>query len=268
MRRQVSVSGDTQDRLPSVSLVLDRVGIEGLKVPVTLRRNGSKREVMATVDVKIQLDEKHRGVHMSRLVEAVYDAIGHDDCRSFEELSQRILRRLNGSHPFTRGEVNIENSLVMQKKTPSTGRTSFENFEVSTMVLQNQKSVKKLLTVKVVGNTLCPHSLEVSHGRAHTQRAEIQLELLTDFDADVSHEDLIAIGEQSFSAPTYSLLKTADEVSLIDKMYSNPKFVEDVARDCYHLLKGKGLHGETRIRVRSYESIHKHTAVCEIEKEL
>lgn len=265
---KTSLGEETQDRRPPVTLAIDRVGVEGLKVPIALRRNGSRREEVGTIDVKIKLDGRHRGVHMSRLVQAVYDATASDTFSSFEELGRRILRLLNDSHPSVAGEVQIANSLVMKRKTPVTGKASLESYDISTKVIRSGSSFRKLLTVKVIGNTLCPHSLELSAGKAHAQRAEVQLGVLTDFYAKISHEGMITVCEQAFSSPTYSLVKTEDELFLVDKMYSNPKFVEDVARDCYRLLKMRGIDGEAHIRVSSYESIHKHIAVSEIIKEL
>ena len=86
-------------------------------------------------------------------------------------------------------------------------------------------------------------------------------------DKSVDANDLIDIAEQSFSSPTYGILKRKEEGQLVFDAHKNPKFVEDVVRDILNaiLKKYKKLPDDVLIVVRSEseESIHKHNAFAE-----
>ena len=64
------------------------------------------------------------------------------------------------------------------------------------------------------------------------------------------------------------MLKTVDEKFLVKKMYSNPKFVEDLARECFEKIKELGVKGKVKVKAISYESIHKHNVISVIEREV
>ena len=82
----------------------------------------------------------------------------------------------------------------------------------------------------------------------------------------LNHEDEIC--EECFSSPTYSVLKTKDEKFVVEKMFSNPKFVEDLTRECFEKVKETDLKGTIEIKAISYESIHKHNVIAEITREI
>ena len=128
--------------------------------------------------------------------------------------------------------------------------------------------MRKYLETSVIGNTLCPHSLEVTGGKTHIQRCELKLGLNVELDEDLLFEKLIDICEASFSAPTFTVLKTVDEAYLVEQMYANPMFVEDVSRQCLDHVLGLGIEGRVLIKATSFESIHKHDAVAEIQRVL
>jgi GTP cyclohydrolase-4 len=138
-----------------------------------------------------------------------------------------------------------------------------ETHDVVVAVLKENGRYTKKLTVYVVGNTVCPHSMKNTGGKPHIQRAVAELTVSADVYAKMPLESLIYVCEQSFSSPTYTLLKTADEKEVVERMYANPKFVEDVAREI--LDCGKKKFGDARIHVRvvSHESIHRHDVIAE-----
>ena len=119
-------------------------------------------------------------------------------------------------------------------------------------------------TVKAYGNTACPHALSVAEGkRTHVQRAISSLTVVGK-DGDLPNfEDIIEILEKSFSSPTFAVLKTEDEAWVVNTMFENPKFCEDVAR---HLLINADQEFQGNLNfhafVRSEESIHKHDVVA------
>lgn len=84
--------------------------------------------------------------------------------------------------------------------------------------------------MRVIGNTACPHAMANNNGKTHIQRAIGELEIRAPFEEEIPLEEMIDVVESSFSHPTYTLLKTVDENAVVQGMFANPKFVEDVAR--------------------------------------
>jgi GTP cyclohydrolase-4 len=262
---------DTQDLSPKVKETIDRVGIAGLKTVLKLWTSGSSQSehFLAEIDLYIDLDNEKKGIHMSRLVESINETISkrcEQPKESFEALGKDILAELQKRHHYSRGEVTMRTTILLRRHTPVTGKPTDEPYEVGVRVIVDGSTFTKNLDVKAIGNTLCPHSLETTHGKAHVQRAEIDLSIETGLEEEIMLEELIDIADKSFSSPTYTVLKTVDEAALVEEMYKNPKFVEDVARDCFKQTRNLNFKGKVKIRVISLESIHKHNAVSEIER--
>jgi GTP cyclohydrolase IV len=260
----------TQDRLPKVKEAIDRVGVSGLKVALKLRgKSGEESHFLADVDLFIDLETDRKGIHMSRLVESINEIICddcHDPKESFEQLGMGILTELQRRHKYQRGEINIATTLLLRRFTPVTAKPTDEAYDVAVRVSVDGNVFRKRMTVRAIGNTLCPHSLETTRGKAHVQRAEIELSIETGIIENIVFEELIEICEKSFSSPTYTVLKTLDEAAVVEEMFRNPKFVEDVARDCFKQARNLNFRGRLKIRAVSLESIHKHNAVSEIER--
>jgi GTP cyclohydrolase-4 len=262
---------ETQDLTPKVKETIDKVGIAGLKTALRLRSSsGSQVEnFLAEIDLYIDLDTERKGIHMSRLVESINEIISRrceQPKESFEALGKDILTELQKRHHYKRGEITMRTTILLRRHTPVTGKPTDEPYDIGVKIMLDGTSFSKKLDVKAIGNTLCPHSLETTQGKAHVQRAEIDLSIETGAEEKIMLEELIEICENSFSSPTYTVLKTADEAALVEAMFKNPKFVEDVARDCFKQTRNLNLKGRVKIRVVSLESIHKHNAVSEIER--
>jgi GTP cyclohydrolase IV len=259
----------TQDRLPRVKEVIDRVGISGRRAGIKLSNAGNETHFTADIDLYIDLPEDRKGIHMSRLVESINEVVSRGSRRSrpsFEKLGVDILSELKKRHRYSKGEITINTTMFLGRHTPVTGKLTEEPYDVSIGVIYRDLQFFKNMRVKAIGNTLCPHSLETTGGKAHVQRAELDLQIEAPIKEKIPLEELINICEGSFSSPTYTVLKTADEASVVEEMFRNPKFVEDVARDCFRHTQNLKFSGKVKIRATSFESIHKHNAVSEIER--
>lgn len=203
---------------------------------------------------------------MSRLVEAITESIEEEAelvYESLEELGRKILLRLSDKHPYKKGEIVFETELVVEAKTPKTGRKTMETHDVTVTVSKDNGVFSKKLAAKVVGNTVCPHSMENTGGKPHIQRATAELTVSADAGKKITLESLIKICEQCFSSPVYTLLKTPDESKLVEDMHANPKFVEDVARGILDKAGRKFAGAKIHVRVVSQESIHRHDVIAE-----
>jgi GTP cyclohydrolase IV len=259
----------TQDRLPKVKEVIDRVGISGLRTILKLSNAGGETQFAAEIDLFIDLPEDRKGIHMSRLVESINEVVSRSSQRpkaSFEKLGMNILAELKKRHHYSKGEIAIKTTLFMSRHTPVTNKKTDEPYDIEIGVVSQGEKFYKNMRVKAIGNTLCPHSLETTHGKAHVQRAELDLLIEAPIKEKIPLEELINICENSFSSPTYTVLKTVDEAAVVEEMFRNPKFVEDLARDCFRQTKNLKFTGRVKIRATSFESIHKHNAVSEIER--
>ena len=256
--------------MPEVREKIDRVGVSGLRTNLKLRNGVGAEECFLTeISLYIDLDTERKGIHMSRLVESINEVIESGTQRirtSFEELGSDILARLKQRHKHSNALIQFRTTMFLRRHTPVTNKPTDEPYDVDVKIFSRGTKLTKSLGVKAIGNTLCPHSLETTGGKAHVQRAEIELSIEVPIKEKIPIEELIEICERSFSSPTYTVLKTVDEAYVVEDMFKNPKFVEDVARDCYRQTKRLKFKGRVKIRVSSHESIHKHNAVSEIER--
>ncbi|WP_048152557.1 GTP cyclohydrolase IV [Palaeococcus ferrophilus] len=261
---------ETQEERPEIMENLHRVGITNLRTVARINWKGKVYTFIPTFEITIDVPAEKKGIHMSRLVESITETMGEaveeevlEPHTSLEELGKCIIKRLEGKHPHRRAEVWIKTQLVMERTTPASGRRSLETYDVEVGVVKNYDgSFEKVLRVKAIGNTACPHAMANNEGKTHIQRAVGELEVRAPFDEEIALEDMIDVVEGSFSHPTYTLLKTVDENAVVQGMYRNPKFVEDVAREILARAKER-FKGRIHVRVVSHESIHKHDVIAE-----
>ncbi|AFK23283.1 GTP cyclohydrolase IV [Pyrococcus sp. ST04] len=260
---------ETQEEEPEIKIPLPRVGITNLKTIAKINWKGRVYTFIPTFEVTIDLAEEKKGIHMSRLVESITEAMSEaveEEVKrihtSLEELALSIIQRIEKKHPHRRAEVWIKTTLILERETPSSKKISYEPYDVEVGVIKEKNSIKKVLKVRVIGNTACPHAMVNNQGKTHIQRAIAELEIITNFEEDIALEDMIDVVESSFSSPTYTLLKTSDENAVVRRMYENPKFVEDVAREIFAKAIEK-FRGKVHVKVISNESIHKHDVIAE-----
>ena len=104
------------------------------------------------------------------------------------------------------------------------------------------------ICTEFIGNTVCPHAMENNpESKTHVQRALGQLCVKGTITEMPSFESMIKVLKQSFPAETFSILKTEDEQAVIDCMYENPMFVEDVCRSI--LAKAKVAYKDKKLQL-------------------
>jgi GTP cyclohydrolase-4 len=234
------------------------------------------------MDLFVDLPASQKGSHMSRNLELISEIIDQtlkspvSDLESFcAETAEHLLKK----HEYaTFSEVKAEADYFLDVTYPS-GKKGSEPYKlVAEARAKSNGELKKLIGVKVIGMTACPCAMEVvrkldARGKkslvpTHNQRniGTLMIEVPRGTEM-VDADDLIAIVENSFSSPTYSILKRREEAELVLKAHGKPKFVEDVVRDILSavLKKYRHLPDEVMVIVRSEseESIHKHNAFAE-----
>ena len=275
---------DVQSSPSSSNFKLTRVGVTGVKKLVQIKRPDKKTtmSLVVTMDLFVDLPASQKGSHMSRNLELVTEIIDvnlRKPVTDLESFCAQTAKQLLIKHEYaTFSEVKAEADYFLERKYPD-GKTGMEPYKlVSEARAKKNGEVKKLIGVKVIGMTACPCAREVikTIGKyndkdippTHNQRniTTLMIEVPGD-NKTVDANDLIDIAEQSFSSPTYSILKRAEEGKIVYNAHKNPKFVEDVVRDILSsiLKKYKNLPDDVMVVVRSEseESIHKHNALAE-----
>lgn len=247
---------DIQNEKPENEIELQKVGVEGLKKFVFIRRPDRVYHVIATINSYITLPSNLRGVHMSRFVESVEEI--PSEAKSMEELTEMVSMKAYKKHGF-HCYTEVLGELPYERVRPSGEK---ENSIAQMFAKFSTKNNKKSVGVSVTGILACPCSKEMTGGLTHNQRGHLTVEIDVSKDS-VELLEVIDICNQSFSSPTFSLLKRPEEKEIVEKIHENPRFVEDVIRNCVQLLKEKYSGRSCKVKCVSLESIHDHNVCSE-----
>lgn len=218
---------DTQNE--PAALAID-AGVSDLKV---LYHDG---KVALPVNLSIQTSTGlHRGVHMSRLVQA---ASTHDSPDIVTWL-RRICRDVNATQPGSSVTCAFEFPYADQF-IPVAIKTSHAG------------SVQYRFTAK--GMTACPCSKKMI-GVGHMQRAEIVMMVKARKPLDMLN--LVDKMEECFSAVPTEKMKRTEEAKKILEAQDHARFAEDLVREC-----ARRFPNAVYMRARCFESIHAHDAIA------
>ncbi|MDG6934910.1 MAG: GTP cyclohydrolase I FolE2 [Nitrososphaerota archaeon] len=224
---KLNLDADVQNQFSSSNV---RAGI--LKLRVMINVGGLMLPAEFTVTTNTN---RTRGVHMSRLVEAVnLNSTGRHLEDSLKLIAQEVEKTQSGAEVACSLEYPF--------------RDIFVKVRVGLM------NSKYMYMVTVPGITACPCSKEVA-GIGHMQRAWLTIGVCGSKYMDLEETALKML--DCFSATTTEFMKRPDEGLKVLDSQGNPKFVEDVVRDA-----AKRFPEAFFIRARSEESIHMHDAVA------
>lgn len=247
---------DVQNQRPENEIELEKVGVEGLKKLVTVERPEKTYQVIVSINSYITLPSNLRGVHMSRFVESIEEI--PRSASAIEDLAEQISQEAFKKHGY-HCQTEIFGELPFDRTRPSGKK---ENSIAQMFAKYSTKTKKKLSGISVNGALACPCSKEMCNGLTHNQRGTLSVEI------DISSNNIellevVDLCSQSFSAPTFSLLKRPEEKQVVEMMHQNARFVEDVTRRCVQLLKEKYPGKECSVKCVSMESIHDHNVCSE-----
>jgi GTP cyclohydrolase-4 len=281
---------DLQNSSVEGGFYLTRVGITGVKKPLTVNRPRGTITLTPTIDISVDLPARQKGSHMSRNAEVIneeMDSCFAEPCGGLEHICAHLSRELLERHEYARtSEVRMRSDYFLQRKGLS-GRLSMEPYKIMAMARatkggDGKVTVEKMIGVEVMGITACPCAMDTVRAMledqghvvsdefpniSHNQRNITTVTMEVPEASEVEADDLIDMIENAMSSPTYEILKRGDEANLVMNAHKNPKFVEDVVRDILTALvkKYKDLPDTTKVSVKSIaeESIHKHDAFAE-----
>jgi GTP cyclohydrolase I len=252
---------DVQARTDSRGVPIDRVGIKGIKYPITvLDRERGKQSTIASIDMFILLSPTFKGAHMSRFVEILNEHRENFEMRKFTAIVHDIRKRLNAAS----AHLELTFPYFIERKAPVSKSPSLMEYQghigISSM---GKEETDIVVGVTVPVTTVCPCSKEISDIGAHNQRTMMTIKVrMIDF---IWIEELIEVAEQSASCEIYPLLKREDEKFVTEKAHSNPFFVEDVVRNAAVKLKKDKRVRWFHIEADAMESVHNHNAYASLE---
>lgn len=245
---------DVQNEKSNHQIKLSKVGILNLEYPVTIRRPDRDHEVILEIKMSVDLPEGQKGVHMSRFIEKIEENFTiPQEAEGIEELARKIAIDQLSIHDYAQ-------RAIVELKT----RRDYKKKIYDLFARYDSGIDRKTIGIKVVGTTACPCSIELTDGLSHNQRAIITIELETNGN-QVYAEDLVETCEQSFSTPVGLMLKRPEEKEIVERMHSNPMFVEDVVRKCVYILQSKYPESFCKVNCVSLESIHPYDVFAEWE---
>ena len=241
-------------------IFLDEVGVRGIKLPISVRDRTEKRKYQYTIgtfNAFVSLADNKKGTHMSRIVEILYN--------HREEISQeglfRLTKELKEKLNTKTSKVEVAFPYFMDQWSPVSGMHNLMTYDAR-FVAEMNTTFKFILGVNVNVMSVCPCGRELCRdtGASHVQRGIVSISAEVMPEKWVWLEDLIESAELAGSSPVYDRLKRPDEKQVILNGFKNPKFVEDIVRDCILSLSLIDGIKNCTVSCENQESIHTHEA--------
>ena len=275
---------DVQNRKGDSTFMLTKVGVTDVRKLVHIKRpdSGTYNEpLVCRINVYVDLPADQKGSHMSRNLEAlraIVDECMKEPVSGIEDLAVNIGKLLLVKHEYaSESNVEIEAEYFKNNKTPL-GKDTTEVYDLlGKATCKRDGSIKKTIGVRAVGMTACPCAQENVAEMlkcskewpviTHNQRNVCTVIVTTDDSVSIEADELIDIVNDSFSSPTFEVLKRDDEATVVINAHRNPRFVEDMVRAVLTRIVDRytELPDDTFVTVKSEseESIHKHNAFAE-----
>ena len=252
---------DVQSTPDTRRLSIQRVGVKGVRDPVSLKTVNGTQPSVGTWNMYVHLPEQQKGTHMSRFIALLDDNREPLDVAKFGSLLRKMVALLAADA----GRIEVSFPYFINKIAPVSGVESLMDYEVGFTGEIKDGTIEITLKVLVPVTSLCPCSKKISAYGAHNQRSHITISALLDGDMPV--DELIAKVEEQASCELYGLLKRPDEKYVTERAYDNPKFVEDLVRDVAGMLNADRRVLAYTLEAENFESIHNHSAYALIEKD-
>ena len=255
----------TTDKLPDMQKTetgfykkgIEKVGVRNILsyIPIKMK-DGSIQKPIATISSYCSLDEKTKGINMSRITRSVNKVLAEDSSgNGFRDL-ERFVKELREAHQSPDIYIKAKFQLVLNDKSPMSELYSQEPINVVIESQFKNDEYKTFLTVETNEMSLCPCSRTMSllvnnitedeekelenlssnllkkvkksgYG-AHNQRSSIRatIELNRESQDIIWIEDLREMIQKSSSCPSYSVLKRNDEKYVTEVSYMG-SYIDD-----------------------------------------
>jgi GTP cyclohydrolase I/GTP cyclohydrolase-4 len=287
-----------QASLPATQISLSRVGVTGVEKVIRVKADGTENLYHANFECFVDLEPRQAGVHMSRFEEVVGEAIDEvvlGEAFRAEVLAAHIAQRVRERQRGRRAEVSVAARYPETVSTPATGHATQEIYGLFGTAVASERGTRTLTGVQAQGMTACPcaqemvaelgrerlaasgfdpeqveRAIEAVPVATHNQRGIGTLYIgCPEGGAEswIDAPELLRIVEGSMSSEIYELMKRPDELAVVAKAHSRPRFVEDCVREMVRaVVEGfPELPAEAFVMARqeNLETIHRHNVVAE-----
>jgi len=257
--RDLTTIPDVQSTIDTRHLVIQRVGVKGVRYPITVKTSTGVQPSVGIWNMYVHLPEDQKGTHMSRFIALLEGNRAPLDVKNFSDLMHKMVNLLEADA----GRIELAFPYFINKIAPVSGVESLMDYEVG-LVGELKKGVLEItLKVLVPVTSLCPCSKKISAYGAHNQRSHITVHAV--LGGEIAVDELIGKIEAQASCELYGLLKRPDEKYVTERAYENPKFVEDLVRDVAGVLNADSRVVAYTLEAENFESIHNHSAYAMIE---
>ena len=116
---------DIQNEQDTRNVPLQKVGVKGVKYPVTvLDKNNKTQATTASVDLFVNLPQHFKGTHMSRFIEIFHKYRENLTMKHFLEMLDEIRKRLDAQQAY--GEMRFP--IFIEKKAPVSGQAGIMSY--------------------------------------------------------------------------------------------------------------------------------------------
>lgn len=255
---------DTQNKVDTRQIVIDKVGIKDISHPITyIDRDGNRMPTIGNFTMTVTLPEDVKGTHMSRFIEILNNGPCEFNSANFDRIIDKVRERLDSDT----AHITLDFPFFRKKQAPSSGVESMMDYQVTLYGVLDKGESEVMMKVVVPVTSLCPCSKSISKYGAHNQRSHITIKAKANKGQVLYIEDLIDLAERKASCELYAILKRDDEKHVTERAYDNPAFVEDLVRDIALELNNDDRINYYRLESENFESIHNHSAYALIENQ-
>jgi len=262
---------DVQCSAPNIEIPIMQVGVENIELPFKLEfKNGGFYQLNANVSMRTNLDEKTKGISMSRLgltLKRYLDLpLKHvlirqilDDVRTNVESSASFMK-FDFRMPLIRKSILSDNWFPLYYKCKFEGQLYQE---------KDGDIFRFFQGVTIQYASYCPCSAELcghlsdnqSKGYPHNQRSFAYILIECDPNNYIWLEDIIEAVESKIKTLPYPVIKRIDEQEIARVAAENPMFVEDAIRIISQSLNQLPIR-DWIVKCIHEESIHTHEAIA------
>jgi GTP cyclohydrolase I len=257
--RDLTIIPDVQSTIDTRHLVIQRVGVKGVRYPITVKTSTGVQPSVGIWNMYVHLPEDQKGTHMSRFIALLEGNRAPLDVKNFSDLMHKMVNLLEADA----GRIELSFPYFVNKIAPVSGVESLMDYEVGLTGELKKGMLEITLKVLVPVTSLCPCSKKISAYGAHNQRSHITVHAM--LGGEIAVDELIGKIEAQASCELYGLLKRPDEKYVTERAYENPKFVEDLVRDVAGVLNADSRVVAYTLEAENFESIHNHSAYAMIE---
>jgi GTP cyclohydrolase I len=262
---------DTQNAPDTRGVKINKVGISGVSLPITLYVSKEHTEVneqhtIAKVSGYVDLPAHVKGVNMSRFAQVFDQHLTQYTLKpsAFIDAVKELQKRNESETAF----LKVRTTVYIEKQSPVSKLYSKSPYEV---IFEAHSSGKLYVTPIVQYISTCPCSQALGcaleeagtgRGAPHMQRSFANVTVEFDSPENVDLQQLILDIEKSVVTIPYTLIKRPDEQAIAKLTWEHPQFSEDAARNITMMLDSKPEIIDYVVVVDHEESIHYHNAVA------